>query len=194
MVVLRLALCGLRRLRIKGGAKQKRRRNGRTKDGRARTRRGSLGVLVPIPLAGIALFALGGCGASDTASIQTPSSNPGSYASEPFTHQQLLVEQGARLVLTDGCEACHLSAEGRAFAPSFAALTTRRVTLADARRVVFNESLLREALRHPGRDTIKGYDAAPMEAAVRRIHLAKDPKQITALAAFIEEIGPEPGG
>lgn len=32
-----------------------------------------------------------------------------------------------------------------------------------------------------------------MLAAVRRVHLEGKPTQVTALAAFIEQIGPEPG-
>jgi cytochrome c oxidase subunit 2 len=139
------------------------------------------------------LLSLTGCGTSGHTSSQgsLTSAEP-SYVSEPFTHQQLLVEQGARLIVSYGCSACHLSA-GRKLAPSFASLAGHRVTLTDGRRVLVDEHFLREALLHPDREQIKGYDPAPMRRATKHLHLASYPQQVEALAAFIEQIGPEPG-
>ncbi len=137
---------------------------------------------------------LAGCGTDRaTTGEASPTSTEPAYVSEPFTHEQQLVEQGARLVVTDGCSACHLSQAGRRIAPSFASFAGHRVTLADGRRAVVSERFIREALRHPGRTTIKGYDPSLMLEALRRRHLPSHPQQIEALAAFIEQIGPEPG-
>jgi cytochrome c oxidase subunit 2 len=113
------------------------------------------------------------------------------YVSEPFTHEQQLIEQGARLVIADGCSACHLNASKRSIAPSFASFAGHRVTLRDGRSVLVDEQFLREALLDPSRTLIRGYDPAPMLAALARLHLSSEPQQVAALAAFIEQIGPE---
>jgi hypothetical protein len=87
---------------------------------------------------------------------------------------------------------CHLEAAGRKIAPSFASFAGHRVTLADGRRVFVDERLIREGLLHPRKVRIKGYDPAPMLTAVKRLDLARHPQQVVALAAFIEQIAPEP--
>lgn len=65
------------------------------------------------------------------------------------------------------------------------------VTSSSSSRALIDEHFLREGLLHPSRYQIKGYAAAPMLAAIRRLHLRDRPQQITALAVFIEQIGPE---
>jgi hypothetical protein len=141
-------------------------------------------------------FVLAGCGASATSSSagSSSTSTEPAYVKEPFTHQQLLVEQGARLAVSEGCTACHLDAAGRGIAPSFASFAGHRVTLVDSRRVLVDEHFLRAGLLHPESDELEGYDPAPMLAAIRRLHLAGHPGQVAALTAFIEQIGPEPPG
>jgi len=67
------------------------------------------------------------------------------------------------------------------------------MTLTDGRSVVVNERFVTQALLHPGKTSIRGYDAASMLAATRHLDLPKHPEQVAALAAFIEQIGPEPG-
>jgi hypothetical protein len=145
-------------------------------------------------LAGVILIPLCGCGASSTAGTQAFSiSNEAQSVSEPFTHQQQLVEQGAHLVVAYGCAACHLAKANHDIGPSFSNFAGHEVTLADGRRVPVDEHFLREGLLHPEKDTIAGYDPAPMIAALRRLHLKSQPQQVAALTAFIEQIGPEPG-
>lgn len=145
-------------------------------------------------IATMIMLSLTGCGTSpETDSQGAPTSTEPSYVSEPFTHQQQLIEQGARLVVTDGCSACHLTLAGRRIAPSFANLAGHRVTLTDGRRVLVDEHFLREALRNSENAQIKGYDSALMRNAIRHLRLASHPQQVAALAAFIEQIGPEPG-
>ncbi len=145
---------------------------------------------------GAIALVLAGCGTSATSSHAGSShtSTEPAYVNEPFTHQQLLVEQGARLAVSYGCAACHLGAAGRGIAPSFASFAGHRVTLADGRRVLVDEHFLHAGLLHPESAEIKGYDPAPMLAAVGRLHLAGHPGQVAALTAFIEQIGPEPPG
>lgn len=146
--------------------------------------RALLAVAIPLSLVG--------CG--DSASNHSSSTSPApGYVSEPFSHQQQLIEQGARLVVSDGCAACHLEATTAKVAPSFASFAGHRMTLTDGRSVVVNERFVTQALLHPGKTSIRGYDAASMLAAARRLNLPKHPEQVAALAAFIEQIGPEPG-
>lgn len=114
------------------------------------------------------------------------------YVTEPFTHEQQLIEQGARLIVADGCAACHLGASARRIAPSFSSFAGHRVTLAGGRRVLVDEPFLRAGLVHPRAHEIAGYDPAPMLAALARLRLGSQPAQVAALAAFIEQVGPEP--
>lgn len=147
------------------------------------------------PLLAVAiLICLAGCGEGGKASSQgSPTSTIPAYASEPFTAQQQRIEQGARLVVADGCSVCHLNATARNLAPSFASFAGHPVTLTDGRRVIVNERFVIEALLHPGKTQIRGYDAASMLSATRHLDLPEHPQQVAALASFIEQIGPEPG-
>jgi hypothetical protein len=144
-----------------------------------------------IALASVPMLAGCGAGGSSRGTASSSSTAP-SYVTEPFTHQQQLVEQGARLAVADGCAACHLDAAGRGIAPSFASFAGHRVTLADGRRVLVDERFIRAGLLHPGENEIEGYDPAPMLKAIGRLRLTDDPGQVAALTAFIEQIGPEP--
>jgi hypothetical protein len=160
-----------------------------TRDKQAPPRRRRLAAA----LFGAILLALSGCGASRARSAggSAESAVP-AYVTEPFTHEQQLIEQGARLIVADGCSACHLNATRKGFAPSFSSFAGHHVTLTDGRSVLVNEHFVREGLLDPRTAEIEGYDPGPMIAAVRRLHLGSQPRQIAALAAFIEQIGPEP--
>lgn len=141
-----------------------------------------------------AIFALlAGCGAGRSSSSDAVTGgSPPSYVTEPFTHQQERIEQGARLVVADGCSACHLIGATKKLAPDFSSFAGHRVVLADGRHVLVDERFVREGLLHPGKNRLEGYAAAPMLAALTRLHLAQHPQQVAALAAFIEQVGPEP--
>jgi cytochrome c2 len=137
---------------------------------------------------------LAGCGTSGSSSgARSSTSNAPAYITAPFTHEEQLVEQGARLAVADGCTACHLMGKPQSVGPDFAGFAGHTVTLAEGRRVLVDEHFLREGLLHPDKAELKGYDPAPMLAAVRRLHLSGEPGQVAALAAFIEQIGPEEG-
>jgi len=81
---------------------------------------------------------------------------------------------------------------GHGIGPSLASFAGHDVTLAGGHRMLVDERFLREALRDPRGNQIRGYDPTPMVRAVERLHLSGRPQQIAALAAFIEQIGPEP--
>jgi hypothetical protein len=135
-------------------------------------------------------LALFGCSSSSTpVSAHTPSVP--AYVTEPFTPEQKLIEQGAPLMVADGCSACHLDGAARSGAPSFSSFAGHRVKLVDGRTVLVDERFLREGLRDPRANELRGYDPAPMLAALARLHLHGHPGQVAALAAFIEQIGPE---
>jgi hypothetical protein len=149
-------------------------------------------IAVGVLLASATLTIAAGCGAGAPRSSGTGSSSVPSYAAAPFTHQQQLVERGARLYVSDGCSACHSVGSRRgSLGPSFAVLAGNRVTLTGGRSVLVDERFLHEALVDPARVEVRGYAPAPMLAAVRRLGLAHDPAAVAALAAFIEQIGPE---
>jgi hypothetical protein len=145
-------------------------------------------------LASVTVASLSGCGASATQTTQAPSltSPEAQSAGEPFTPQQRRIQEGARLIVADGCASCHLMRTGRAIGPSLASFAGHDVTLASGHRALVDERFLREALRDPRKDPIRGYDPTPMVKAVERLHLSSRPRQTAALAAFIEQIGPEP--
>jgi hypothetical protein len=144
-------------------------------------------------LAGATLVLLSGCGSSGkpSASVARQASVP-KYVTEPFTHVQQLVEQGARLVIADGCSACHLMQSTHSTGPSFLRFAGYRVRLRDRRSLVVDERFLRDGLLAPRANELAGYDAAPMLAALARLHLREHPAQLPALVAFIEQVGPEP--
>jgi hypothetical protein len=142
--------------------------------------------------AGLLALVLAGCGSSATTAGESTTSSVPAYVTEPFSHEQKLIEQGAHLVVADGCSACHLMTSRPGLGPSFSSFAGHRVTLTDGRSVVVNEQFLREGLLHPRSELLKGYDPAPMLATLARLHLAEEPHQVAALAAFIEQVGPEP--
>jgi hypothetical protein len=143
-------------------------------------------------LAGALVLGLSGCGAGGTPTTASSTrTNVPAYVTEPFTPEQKLVAQGARLVVGDGCSACHLHAAQPGIAPDFLSFAGHRVKLSDGRSVLVDERFVREGLLHPTANEIKGYDPAPMLRAVARLRLGEHPTQVAELAAFIEQIGPE---
>jgi hypothetical protein len=152
-------------------------------------------ALVAFAVLALGALALGGCGGgTGTAPRGSTAASVPAYVTAPFTHEQQLVQQGARLVVSDGCAACHLyGANGAAggVGPNFTSFAGHHVTLADGRSALVNETFVRLGLADPRAYELRGYDAAPMLAALARTRLASQPAQITALAAFIEQVGPE---
>lgn len=167
----------------------------RTEDSRGRAR------LVSGPMRSLRLLApalaaclLAGCAGSSTRSSATsPTTSVPAYVREPFTAQQRRVAAGARLIVSEGCSVCHLDGSSSRLGPNFEHFAGHSVTLADGRRSSVNEAFLRTGLLHPDAHALKGYDAAIMVRALARLHLAEHPREVSDLAAFIEQIGPEPG-
>jgi cytochrome c551/c552 len=133
-----------------------------------------------------------GCGGSgESAAHGAGTESVPAYVTEPFSRQEQLVAQGAHLAVADGCTACHLSGAGKGVGPSFSSFAGHTVKLVDGRSAVVDESYVRTGLADPRAAEIKGYNPAPMLAALARAHLSAHPTQIAALAAFIEQVGPE---
>ena len=154
------------------------------------TRRAIRGALATV--AAGALPALAGCGSSHPTGAQVSSSTSiPAYVKEPFTAHQKMVAEGARLIVADGCSVCHLPGASGADGPDFTSFAGRQVALADGRRTVVDERFLAQSLLDPRKTELKGYDPAPMLRALKRLHLAREERQVAALAAFIEQIGPE---
>ena len=137
---------------------------------------------------------LSGCGGAAERGESTANSvGEAASAAAHFTHQQELVEQGGRLFVSDGCTGCHSLDRSSRLGPSFGHLAGSRVTLADGRRALVDERFLKAALTDPGANSVVGYSPAPMIAALERVKLSEHPQDVSALAAFIEQIGPENG-
>jgi hypothetical protein len=132
-----------------------------------------------------------GSGGSAGAGARAGSSSVPAYVTAPFTHQEQLVGQGAGLFVADGCSACHSIAGRAGIGPSFARFAGSRVVLADGRRALVDERFLRTALVEPREVALRGYPLAPMLAAVAPYSFATHRSDVVALAAFIEQIGPE---
>ena len=141
-------------------------------------------------LAGALVLALAGCAAGTSASHGAQQSAVPGYVTEPFSHQQRLIAQGAHLVVSDGCAACHLIGSA-ATAPSFSHFAGHHVTQTDGHSVLVAEQFVRESLLDPRAHELRGYAPAPMLAALVRLHLSTQPQQVAALAAFIEQVGPD---
>lgn len=147
-------------------------------------------ALLGLPATAI-LLALAGCG-SASGPVDGPSaSRPEPRFAPQYTREQRLVEQGAPLIVADGCSACHLPGRTTTDAPSFLEFAGHRVLLASGRRALVNEAFLRAALLHPARDPIRGFNPVKMDRATERLELADHPHQLAALVAFIEQVGPE---
>ncbi len=144
-------------------------------------------------LASLVLVALCSCGSSGAARTKGSRTSTPAFVSEPLTPRQRRVEQGAHLIVADGCAACHLANANQNLGPNFAHFAGHDVVLADGQRVLVDERFLREALLDPYVSPIKGDDPAPMRRAVEHLQLSRRPEQVAALIAFVEQIGPEPG-
>jgi cytochrome c551/c552 len=137
-------------------------------------------------------LALTGCGGGSKAVSSTGEAVP-AYVTDPPTHQQQLVREGARIAVVDGCTVCHLMSGKRALGPSFTSLAGHHVSLADGRTVLVDERFVTEVLSNPRTSPMRGWGPSVMARALARLHvdLPAHPHQVQALAAFIEEVGPE---
>ncbi len=141
----------------------------------------------------LAAWALAGCGAGSANRTAKGGESAPAYVTEPPTRQQELVREGAQIAVADGCTACHLMSHEKGLGPSFTSLAGHRVTLSSGRTVLVDEKFVTEVLTDPGVAPLRGYDPhlmAPVLARLR-VNLRAHPHQVQALAAFIEEIGPE---
>jgi len=146
-------------------------------------------------LAGILVgLAAVGCGGSSTTATSSSATRetPG-YLTGPPTPTEQLVAKGAALAVAYGCSACHLSAATPRSGPTFYGFAGRYVTLTSGRKVLVDRRFLTAALDDPGRYRIRGYPLDVMWTVLGHlhVHLEDHPRQVAALAAFIEQVGPE---
>lgn len=130
----------------------------------------------------------GGSGGSRAGTQSIPS-----YVREPFSAQQKRIAAGAKLFVGDGCASCHMGGSSKRLGPSFESFAGHEIRLADGRRALVNEAFLRASILNPAAYPLRGWKAASMLRADRRLQLARHPREVADLAAFIEEIGPETG-
>jgi len=142
--------------------------------------------------AALLALTLAGCGtAAKHDGASTSGTTTPAYVAAPFNQEQKLVAKGAQLVVSDGCAACHLNAHASGLGPDFDSFAGHHVKLRDGREVRVDERFVREGLLNPAANELDGYDAKPMLMALARLHLRGQPAQVQALAAFIEQVGPE---
>jgi len=132
-----------------------------------------------------------GCSGSKPVASETSDGQVPGYVVAPPTREQRLVETGAQLVIADGCTGCHLPGGWRGLGPNFASFAGHRVTLRDGRSELVDQRFLTRALTHPGSSSLRGFDPRPMVEALRGLGLSQKPRQVAALVAFIEQVGPE---
>lgn len=149
-------------------------------------------MIRPTLAVALLVLALAGCGTAATHdSASTSASSTPAYVTAPFDQEQKLVAKGAQLVVSDGCAACHLNAHASGLGPDFDSFAGHHVKLRDGREVHVDERFVREGLLNPTANELEGYDPKPMLMALARLHLRGQPAQVRALAAFIEQVGPE---
>ncbi len=120
----------------------------------------------------------------------TGQSKPSGGAVE-LTPLQQRIERGGRLFSAEGCAACHQIGGSQIAGPNFERFAGHRVKLANGGRALVDEAFLKRVLSDPSAPQLAGWDAAPMRAALVAHHLPSSPQNVEALAAFIEQIGPE---
>ncbi len=96
---------------------------------------------------------------------------------------QNLDEVGEALFQRTGCETCH-KAEGDGRGPQLRGLFGKEVLLADGRKVVADESYLRESILDPKRTVVAGYQPI-MPTYVSQL----SEEDVVALIAYIKSLG-----
>ena len=100
------------------------------------------------------------------------------------TAQPGMAQRGFALVRSHGCEGCH-GAQSSVHAPKLEGITGTEVALADGRRVVADDTYLRDSILLPSKDVVAGYapimpsyagqiDEADLMAIIRYLHEGAD--------------------
>jgi mono/diheme cytochrome c family protein len=116
-----------------------------------------------------------------TAAPSTPSPALGPVVATPA-----LVARGKSLYSGDGCSACHSLTGTPGAGPSFKGLAGSTVSLANGQTVTADDAYLEQSIASPDAQTVKGYRAGIMPAAIASYGLAGKPNDIRALVAFIK--------
>ncbi|HEX4109295.1 MAG TPA: cytochrome c [Solirubrobacteraceae bacterium] len=154
--------------------------------------RPSLRLLLAPLAVGLVLAGAVGCGGRSTSTTSAPPVTTVTSAPTPFPYDAAQQGEmaGSTLYLNDGCEACHSLNGQRGVGPSFQSLGNSFARLRDGHRVLVTFAFIREAIATPAKAPIAGYPLAPMRQASARLGLAHRPKDVAALADFIEADGP----
>jgi len=112
--------------------------------------------------------------------------------SSPLTPHEQLIAAGGNLAISDGCSTCHMAARSGRLGPSFYDFAGHAVQLANGRTVLVDEAFVKRELEHPEGEPMSGYNPRLMWNTMRRLHVHLNRHAIDALAAFVEQIGPEP--
>ena len=115
------------------------------------------------------------------ATTTTPSPAPGPIAATPA-----LIARGKTLYSADGCSACHSLTGSPGAGPSFKGTAGRTVTLTNGQTVTADDAYLEQSITNPDAQTVKGYHAGIMPAAIASFNLTGKPNDIRALVAFIK--------
>jgi cytochrome c oxidase subunit 2 len=119
-----------------------------------------------VPIVGIALASLVGCGADNGDRSLSPQA-----------------ARGREVARTNGCSACHGSNGEGGVGPPFVGLYGSRVRLADGSSVLADDAYLTEAIKDPNAARPAAYD----DVAMPSNNLSD--AQIAALVAYIREVG-----
>jgi cytochrome c2 len=120
-----------------------------------------------------------------TATTATTTTTP-SPAAGPIAATPALVARGKTLYSSNGCSACHSLTGTPGAGPSFKGLAGSTVSLANGQTVTADDAYLEQSIASPDAQTVKGYRAGIMPAAIASYGLAGKPNDIRALVAFIK--------
>jgi len=162
----------------------------RPREACSRARRRFAGALACVALA----LAGAGCGAAQGTTTGTTALAGGEPppVTSSLSHHEELIAAGGNLAIADGCSTCHTEAQSSRLGPSFYSFAGHDVRLASGRTVLVNEAFVKRELENPEREPMSGYSPRLMWNTLRRLHVHLDRHSIEALAAFVEQIGPEP--
>lgn len=92
-----------------------------------------------------------------------------------------LAAEGAELVRTQGCTACHGDRGQGGVGPGWVGLHGSEVELADGTVVVADEAYLTRSITDPGAEQVAGYDVAMPENDL-------DDAQVAAIVAYLKTL------
>lgn len=97
------------------------------------------------------------------------------------------VQQGAKLVASEGCASCHTTNGAKASGPTFKGLAGSQVTLSDGSTVTADAAYLAESVTSPDAKVVKGFSKGIMSAVMaNRKKLSTE--EVAALVAYLQAL------